>query len=88
MSGFSVVIKNMYNDTSNTISGCENEMLISELKVNYAQKNDILNSSLVYDIRFVCGGAECKENETLGDLGISHRTPIDVVCVVQGGEVQ
>ena len=59
-------------------------MLISELKVNYAQKVEMP----VNDIRFVCGGAECKDNETLGDLGISHRTPIDVVYQVQGGEVQ
>ena len=59
-------------------------MLISELKVNYAQKVE----TPVNDIRFVCGGAECKDNETLCDLGISQGAPIDVVFQVQGGEIQ
>ena len=59
-------------------------MLISELKVNYAQKVEMP----VNDMRFVGGGIECKDNETLGDLGISQATPIYVVYQVQGGEVQ
>ena len=84
MDGFSVVVKNKQNDTSNTISGCENDMLISELKGKYAE---IIEWS-VNDIRFVCGGQECKDNETLCDLGISQGAPIDVVFQVQGGEIQ
>ena len=61
----------------NAIEGCKHDMLVSELKDKFAKVAD----KKVDTMRFVCYGALCKEEDTLGDCGILANTPVWVVFV-------
>ena len=79
--GFNVIIKNQEKENK-VVENCENGDTVLELKQKYAAMGVDM---LVDNMRFVCGGNECENNQSLADAGIQEGTPVMVVYQVIGG---
>ena len=78
--GFNVIIKNQ-DQEAKTIADNENADTVMQLKTKYAAVADMVVESM----RFVCGGNECVNEDTLDTAGITADAPVMVVYQVPGG---